>query len=209
MSGEVVPYENEIIFYTTPEGGVHVEVIYSEESFWLSQRKMADLFGVEVNTINYHLKEIFASGELKEGPTVRKFRIVQPEGGRQVSRDVEFYHLDAIIAVGYRVNSRQATQFRIWATATLREFMIKGFVLDMEECPAREDSEIRCEGSQKLSGAARDKRVGTHCLDVPGLCRKPGCQTYSHEDDGLGAKARCLFEVQRISDTGQRRNSLP
>lgn len=132
MSGEVVPYENEIIFYTTPEGNIRVEVIYSEESFWLSQKKIADLFGVEVNTINYHLKEIFASGELKEGPTVRKFRIVQPEGGRQVSRDVEFYHLDAIIAVGYRVNSRQATQFRIWATATLREFMIKGFVLDDE-----------------------------------------------------------------------------
>jgi len=132
MSNEIVPYENEIIFYTTPDGGVRVEVIYSEESFWLSQKKMADLFGVEVNTINYHLKEIFASGELKEEPTIRKFRIVQPEGGRQISREVEFYHLDAIIAVGYRVNSRQATQFRIWATATLREFIIKGFVLDDE-----------------------------------------------------------------------------
>jgi hypothetical protein len=79
---------------------------------------MADLFGVEVNTINYHLKEIFATGELKEDPTIRKFRIVQPEGSRQVSREVDFYSLDAIIAVGCRVNSYQATQFRIWATAT-------------------------------------------------------------------------------------------
>jgi hypothetical protein len=90
------------------------------------------LFGVEVHTINYHLKEIYASGELKEESTVRKFRIVQQEGGREVGREIDLYQLDTIIAVGYRVNSRQATQFRIWATNTLREFIIKGFVLDDE-----------------------------------------------------------------------------
>ena len=132
MGKELVPNNNEIIMYTTPSGDVRIEVIFQDESFWLSQKKMADLFGVEVNTVNYHLKEIFASGELKEMPTIRKFRIIQPEGGRQVSREVDFYHLDAIIAVGYRVNSHQATQFRIWATATLREFITKGFVLDDE-----------------------------------------------------------------------------
>lgn len=132
MSNEMAPYESEVVLYSTPEGEVRVEVLYSSESFWLSQRKMADLFGVEVSTINYHLKEIYASGELDEKATVRKFRIVQQEGGRQVSRELDLYHLDAIIAVGYRVNSRQATQFRIWATSTLREFMIKGFVLDDE-----------------------------------------------------------------------------
>jgi hypothetical protein len=118
MGKELVPQNNEMIFYTTPEGSVRVEVIFRDESFWLSQKKMADLFGVEVNTINYHLKEIFATAELKEEPTIRKFRIVQPEGSRQVSREVDFYNIDAIIAVGYRVNSYQATQFRIWATAT-------------------------------------------------------------------------------------------
>lgn len=132
MNNEIVPYENEIIFYTTPEGNVRIEVVYSGESFWLSQKKMAELFGVEVNTINYHLKEIYASGELKEDATIRKFRIVQHEGVRQVNRDIDLYNLDAIIAVGYRVNSRQATQFRIWATKTLREFIVKGFVLDDE-----------------------------------------------------------------------------
>lgn len=134
MSNDLVPQENEIIFYTTPEGMVRVEVVYSNESFWMSQKKMADLFGVEVNTINYHLKEIYASRELKEeeGATIRKFRIVQQEGDRQVAREIELYNLDAIIAVGYRVNSYQATQFRIWATNTLREFIIKGFVLDDE-----------------------------------------------------------------------------
>jgi hypothetical protein len=109
-----------------------VEVLYEDESLWLSQRKMADLFGVAVNTINYHHKEVFESGELDREATIRRFRIVQSEGGREVARDVECYSLDAIISVGYRVNSRQATQFRIWATRTLREFIIKGFVLDDE-----------------------------------------------------------------------------
>ena len=132
MHNELVPQENEIIFYTTPDGKVSVEVLFQEETFWLSQKRMADLFGVEVNTINYHLKEIFSSGELPEVTTIRKFRIVQTEGARQVTRVIDLYNLDAIIAVGYRVNSRQATQFRIWATNTLREFIVKGFVLDDE-----------------------------------------------------------------------------
>jgi hypothetical protein len=132
MSKELVPKNSEIIIYTSPSGNVKVEVVFQDASFWLSQKKMADLFGVEVNTINYHLKEIFASGELSKIPTIRKLRIIQQEGGRQISREVEFYHLDAIIAVGYRVNSYQATQFRIWATATLSEFITKGFVLDDE-----------------------------------------------------------------------------
>jgi len=124
--------EGEIILYTTPDGATKVEMFFQEETFWLSQRRMAELFEVEVNTINYHLKEIYASGELKEPATIRKIRIVQNEGGRSVAREVDFYNLDAIIAVGYRVNSRQATQFRIWATQVLREFIIKGFVLDDE-----------------------------------------------------------------------------
>jgi hypothetical protein len=126
------PREGEIIFYTTPEGVTKVEVVFQEETFWLSQRRMAELFDVEVSTINYHIKEIYKSGELQEGATIRKFRIVQPEGDRSVARDVDLYNLDVIIAVGYRVNSLKATQFRIWATRTLREFIVKGFVLDDE-----------------------------------------------------------------------------
>ena len=126
------PIEGEIILYTTPEGQAKVEVFFQNETFWLTQLRMAELFNVDVATINYHLKEIFASGELQEEPTIRKFRIVQNEGGRSVTRSVEYYNLDVIIAVGYRVNSFQATQFRIWATQTLHEFIIKGFVLDDE-----------------------------------------------------------------------------
>lgn len=123
---------SDIIIYSTPEGDVRVEVIYNDETFWLSQKRMSELFGVEVNTINYHIKEIFRSGELKEVSTIRKIRIVQREGARQIPRNIDFYNLDAIIAVGYRVNSFQATQFRIWSTKILKEFIIKGFVLDDE-----------------------------------------------------------------------------
>ena len=132
MSKELTPQSNELIFYSSSDGDVRVEVFFQEETFWLSQKKMAELFGVESNTITYHLKEIFQSGELVQVSTTRKIRVVQKEGSRDVAREVDFYNLDAIIAVGYRVNSFQATQFRIWATITLREFIIKGFVLDDE-----------------------------------------------------------------------------
>jgi hypothetical protein len=124
--------EGDIILYRTSAGVAHVEILYEGETFWLDQRRIADLFGVELPTISYHLKEIFASGELSEESTVRKIRRVQREGNREVARDIDFYNLDAIISVGYRVNSAQATQFRIWATQTLREFITKGFVLDDE-----------------------------------------------------------------------------
>lgn len=129
---ETTPQFNDLLLYTTPDGGVKVDVIYEGETFWLSQKKMAELFGVDVRTISEHLQNIYKTVELVEEATIRKFRIVQTEGSREVAREVEFYNLDAIIAVGYRVNSQRATQFRIWATQTLKEFIIKGFVLDDE-----------------------------------------------------------------------------
>ncbi len=122
----------QFLLYTAPDGAVRVEVYFKDETVWLSQKALAELFGVKVPAINKHLKNIFESGELDREATVSKMEIVRPEGAREVARAVEFYNLDAIIAVGYRVNSYQATQFRIWATKTLREFIIKGFVLDDE-----------------------------------------------------------------------------
>lgn len=129
---ESTPQFNDLLLYTTPDGGVRVDVIYEGETFWLSQKKMGELFGVDVRTVSEHLQNIYKTGELQEEATIRKFRIVQTEGTREVNREIDFYNLDAIIAVGYRVNSRRATQFRIWATQTLKEFIIKGFVLDDE-----------------------------------------------------------------------------
>ncbi|MDO8737709.1 virulence RhuM family protein, partial [Candidatus Deferrimicrobium sp.] len=122
--------EGDIVFYRTPEGATRIEVLYESETFWLNQKKIAELFGVELPTISYHLTEIYSSGELSETATLRKIRRVQREGNRDVSREIDYYNLDAIISVGYRVNSAQATRFRIWATQTLREFIVKGFVLD-------------------------------------------------------------------------------
>ena len=122
----------QFLLYTAPDGAVKVEVCFRDESVWLTQKALAELFGVKVPAINKHLKNIFVSGELVREATVSKMEIVRPEGAREVAREVEFYNFDAIIAVGYRVNSYQATRFRIWATKTLREFIIKGFVLDDE-----------------------------------------------------------------------------
>ena len=121
-----------ILIYKTHQGESRVEVIFNGQTFWLTQKRMSDLFGVDVRTISYHLGEIYDSGELKENATIRKIGIVQTEGEREVNRPQMMYNLDAIIAVGYRVNSYQATQFRIWATAVLKEYIIKGFVLDDE-----------------------------------------------------------------------------
>jgi hypothetical protein len=123
---------SDIILYSSPDGNIRVEVIYVGETFWLTQKRMAELFGVEVPAISKHISNIFDSGELIQEATVSILETVQLEGARSITRKMEFYNLDAIIAVGYRVNSRQATQFRIWATKTLREFIIKGFVLDDE-----------------------------------------------------------------------------
>ena len=120
-----------IILYTTPEGAVKVKLLYEGESLWLSQDGIAQLFGVGKAAISKHLKNIFAEGELSPETTVSKMETVVKRGFRGEVKDlIDFYNLDAIIAVGYRVNSKQATKFRIWATQTLREFIIKGFVLN-------------------------------------------------------------------------------
>lgn len=123
------PQKNEIILYTGEEGAATVEVLFKDETMWLTQKTMANLFDVNVRTISEHLVNIFKSGELEESSVIRKFRITAADGKKY---NTNFYNLDAIIAVGYRVNSKQATQFRIWATKTLKEYITKGFVLDDE-----------------------------------------------------------------------------
>ena len=123
------PREGEILFYSGPDGTTRLEVLFEDESFWLTQKRMADLFDVDVRTISEHLKTIFSTGELSEESVIRKFRITAADGKSYLTG---YYNLDAIIAVGYRVNSRQATQFRQWSTSVLRDYIIKGFVLDDE-----------------------------------------------------------------------------
>ena len=124
--------EFQFLIYNVPTEDVTVNAIIKDETIWLTQKAMAELFAVEVPAISKHLANIFEEGELCVDSTVSKMEIVQQEGSRNVKRKVDFYNLDAIISVGYRVNSGRATQFRIWATKVLKEYMTKGFVLDDE-----------------------------------------------------------------------------
>ncbi|MCC5941149.1 MAG: virulence RhuM family protein [Balneolaceae bacterium] len=130
MAGE--KQHSGFLLYHAPDGDIRIEVALEDETVWLTQKAMGELFGVVKSTISEHLSNIYETGELEKGATVRKFRTVQQEGERSVTRNLDFYNLDAIISVGYRVNSIQATHFRKWATKTLREFLVKGFVLDDE-----------------------------------------------------------------------------
>jgi hypothetical protein len=120
---------NDIIFYNTPTGDVKIEVVFNDEPFWLTQKRMADLFGCSTDNISLHIKNIFKDKELDPNSVTEEISATAADGKNYKTK---FYNLDAIIAIGYRVNSFQATQFRIWATKTLREFIIKGFVLDDE-----------------------------------------------------------------------------
>jgi len=132
MPNHPIPREAQAIIYATADGTVRVEVLLGDETFWLTLNRMAELFGTSKQVISYHLRQIYDSGELSREATVKGILTVQREGAREVSRTIEHYNLDAVISVGYRVNSHQATHFRIWATRTLKEFVVKGFVLDDE-----------------------------------------------------------------------------
>jgi len=121
---------SEIILYQTEDGRTRIECRFENETIWLSQKLIGELFQKDVRTINEHIQNVFAEGELQREATIRKFRIVQPEGARSVEREVDFYNLDVIISVGYRVKSLRGTQFRIWATQRLHEYLVKGFVMD-------------------------------------------------------------------------------
>lgn len=122
--------KGEIVLFQSEDGHTKIQVRFEDKTVWLSQRNIADLFQVSVSSVNEHLTHIFDEGELSPESTIRKFRIVQTEGKREVTRTVDHYNLEAILAVGYRVRSHRGTQFRQWATARLQEFLIKGFVLD-------------------------------------------------------------------------------
>lgn len=130
MTHEALPPSGEIILFQTEDGLTRVECRFVDETLWLSQAQLAELFQKDVRTVNDHLKNIYAEEELDPEATIRKYRIVRREGVRDVSRDIEHYNLDAILAVGYRVRSERGTQFRRWATERLREYLVKGFTFD-------------------------------------------------------------------------------
>jgi hypothetical protein len=126
------PPQSSIILYQTEDGRTRIQCRFENETIWLTQALLAELFQKDVRTINEHLVNIFEEGELSREATIRKFRIVRSEGTREVTREVEHYSLEAILAVGYRVRSARGTQFRQWATARLSEYLVKGFAMDDE-----------------------------------------------------------------------------
>jgi len=123
--------DNKIAFYQSPDGSVNIEVLFAEENIWLTQKKMSELFNCSTDNISLHLKNIYKEKEVNQKATAEEFSVVQKEGGREVSRKVIFYSLEAIIAVGYRVNSERGTQFRQWATGILKSYIHKGYALDV------------------------------------------------------------------------------
>lgn len=128
--GDPAPPTGEIVLYQTEDGRTRVQCRFVDETLWLSQALIAELFQKDVRTVNEHLQNIYEEGELEARATIRKFRIVRREGSRDVEREIEHYNLDAILAVGYRVRSERGTQFRRWATERLSEYLVKGFTMD-------------------------------------------------------------------------------
>jgi len=124
--------DNQITVYQTPDGNINIEVLYANENIWLPQKRMAELFGCSADNISLHLKNIFAEKELDESATTEDFSVVQIEGNHEVIRNVRCYSLEAIIAVGYRVNSERGTQFRQWAISILQQYIHKGFAIDSD-----------------------------------------------------------------------------
>lgn len=149
----------DIVIFKAQDGAVHIEAKLEDETLWLTQTAIVELFQSSKANISEHLKNIFESGELAQEATVRKFRTVRSEGLRQVERELDFYNLDAIIAVGYRVNSKRATQFRIWGTNILKEYIRKGFVLDDERMKSGKNMTYFDELQERLREIRLSERV--------------------------------------------------
>jgi len=149
---------NDIVIYK--DGSVALDITVEHETVWLSQKQMSELFAKSVKTINEHIGNIYAEGELDKYATVRKFRIVQTEGKREVEREIDYYNLDVTISVGYRVKSKQGTQFRIWATSILKQHLLKGYTLDQKRLDVLEEKQLLTDKKlHKVMQAIEDKSL--------------------------------------------------
>ena len=205
-------FNNSIIIYQPHADQPAVDVRLEGETVWLSQRQMAELFDVDVRTISEHLSNVFSSGELEKEATIRKFRIVRHEGTRNVTRSVEHYNLDAIISVGYRVKSATATQFRIWATKRLREYLVQGYSINQQrleqlgqivEVMARADNHLVAGTGEVLAAylpslqTLRDYDEGTLSASEP-TGNAPVWQLTHTEAQAIIARARSEFPQDRL-----------
>lgn len=150
--------QNQIEIYQATDGTTQIKVQFEQDTVWLTQGQMAELFGKDVRTISEHIQNIYSTEELLESSTLRKFRIVRQEGKRQVNRNIDHYNLDVIISVGYRVNSKQGTQFRIWANRVLKDYLVKGYSINEKRLAQKEQEvQILKNGIQILSRAIEEK----------------------------------------------------
>jgi hypothetical protein len=156
--------KNEIIVYRPNELAEHIEVRIDEETVWLNRQQISDLFDRDVKTIGKHINNVFAEGELEEKTTVAKFATVQSEGGRKVKRQIEHYNLDVIISVGYRVKSKQGTQFRIWANRVLKDYLLKGYAIHNRMNRLEDNIETL---ANKIN--AIDLQINTHLIPTQGV----------------------------------------
>lgn len=149
---------NEVLLYTDEDGRVNLDVSLKNETVWLSQRQMAELFDKNVKTVNEHIKNVYKEGELEENSTIRNFQTVQLEGKREVQRDINYYNLDVIISVGYRVKSKRGTQFRIWATKILKEYLVKGYAVNQKTVQESQLNELT-ETINLIKNSIEDKEL--------------------------------------------------
>ena len=196
--------QGEIILYQSTDGGARIECRFVDESIWLTQKLIAELFGKDVRTINEHLVNIQAEGELTPEATIRKFRIVQQEGERKVNREIEHYNLDMIISVGYRVNSKKGTQFRIWASNILKRYLVQGYALNEQKLQMQQ---------QKLTDLKQAIALSSRLLRQKDLTASQSrgilsiLEKYSHALTVLDDYDHQRLQVTGIQQAGQRRIS--
>jgi len=180
------PPEGQFLLYQTEDGQTRIECRFAGESIWLTQRLMAELFQTSKQNISLHLQKIYEEGELQPEATVKQYLTVRTEGNRHVSRQVDYYNLDAILAVGYRVRSHRGTQFRIWATERLREYLVKGFAMD--------DARLKLAGGgqyfEELLEPRRDRSAQSHGDRLSRIRRATSSQPQADEDGRLDYQAR-------------------
>lgn len=196
--------QGQITIYQSADGSVRLEVTLDQETVWLTQRQLSSLFDKDVRTINEHIRNVLAEQELAAEATIRKFRIVQQEGERKVNREIEHYNLDMIISVGYRVNSKKGTQFRIWASHVLKQFLVQGYALNEQKLQ---------EQQQKLADLKQAIALSSRLFQQQDLAVSESqgilsiMEQYSHALTVLDDYDHQRLQVTGIQQTGQRRIS--
>jgi len=191
----------QIAIYQTDDGQTQIDVRFEQGTFWLSQAQMAEVFDKDSDTIGLHLRNIYESGELDEGATTEDSSVVRQEGKRQVRRNIRFYNLDAAISVGYRVNSRKGTQFRIWATQRLREYLVQGYTLNQQRLEAQQEKLVELKQAIALSARLIHNKNLSH-TESQGILAI--LEKYSHALTVLDD-----YDHQRLQVVGTRTLALP